>query len=395
MTYEARTIEDCLEILTELKPVGSFKIDSSDTVILNSIARQVYKGTALTDRQYELIKQKLISYTDQFSENGVDNLDTALDTLRLPLREIDRSKTIEIVDSVHFTRPSDGKNRYIKVRFPFNKKIIAILDSIAHSYRKQYEHQRGSNEHYFNLTESIVYRIVTEFKDRNFKIDPELLKFYDKIVEIKNSPEQHLKCIVDSNVYNIPDDIKSQHSVSKLIDRKRRYGITNFDTVSMPGLIGEIVNRTSTEFLAKPSKYSLQQTVEALYELDRFPLVVVLEERNADTQLLEFWNETKNIIPSEAQSVLFRQEGETEFNQLIKNKNLNNWVDSNTKIVYINSNKLPKLMLTADWQPIAAVSYVGHCNRFVDAYIKDTCDLIVFREEELSPMRKYSSYYQW
>lgn len=390
----AYTVEDCLEILTGFKNTAyRFSIDPKDN-ILASIARQVYKGTPLTDRQYQLVKQKIMTYNLQFQECGFNGLEAAVDNLRMPLREINRSKTITTVDSLpEWPNETASKSRYIKIRFPFNKKTIAALERVAEQNRRDYFHRKGSYEHFFNLKESIVEQIVTEFKDRNFEIDQELLEFYKKIQDIKQNPSKHLRCISNRETHKL-ENIDLDCSIEQLIDRHRRYGIVNFDTYPAEGLLGEIVNRESTEFLGKPSQYSVQQLVETVYHLDRFPLVVVLEERNAEEQIYEFWQETKNIIPSEQQSVLFRLDGDSDFNRFVKDKNLNNWVDNNTKIVYINTNKLPKVTLTADWNPITAFVYGSTLNRFVDTYIKDKCDLVIYREEEMSPMRRYSSYYR-
>ena len=58
MNENVYTIEDCLELLTGLKSQATFQIESSDVNFLQSIARQVFKGTALTDRQYDAVKEK-------------------------------------------------------------------------------------------------------------------------------------------------------------------------------------------------------------------------------------------------------------------------------------------------------------------------------------------------
>lgn len=396
MNNIAYTLEDCLEILAGFKnTAGSFSVNSSDS-ILTSIARQVYRGTALTDRQHQLVKQKILAYNSQFQENGFVNLEAALDNLRMPLREIDRSKTISLVNSFPLWSTKTASNsQYIQIRFPFNKKTITALEKISENNRKNYFHRKGTHEHYFVLKESIVEQVVTEFKDRNFEIDQELINLYKKIQDVKHNPGQYLRCISNGETYNIEDIAHQNYSIEQLIDRRHRLGIVNFDPCPAEGLLGEIVNRESTEFLGKPSQYTVQQLVETVYRLDRFPLVVVLEEKNAEDQIYEFWQEVKNIVPCEQQSVLFRLEGDAEFNHFVKDKNLNNWVDNNTKIVYINTNKLPKVTLTAEFNPITAFVYGSALNRFVDTYIKDNCDLVIYREEELSPMRRYSSYYRW
>ena len=63
--FNVKTIECCLETLV-YEP--AFTIDKADVTILTSIARQLRKGTALTDRQYALVKTKMLEYKIQFEK---------------------------------------------------------------------------------------------------------------------------------------------------------------------------------------------------------------------------------------------------------------------------------------------------------------------------------------
>ena len=75
-----KNIEDCLESVTGLtvnNPIN-IVIDENDQHIIYSIARQVFKGTALTDRQLALMQEKLTHYKDQFINLEID-FDFAID----------------------------------------------------------------------------------------------------------------------------------------------------------------------------------------------------------------------------------------------------------------------------------------------------------------------------
>ena len=80
MNTKLETIEDCLEIITGLvrtHALCKFNIDTNDKTIINSISRQVFKGKALTDRQFALMQIKLSMYESQFVNNflkGVEEL---------------------------------------------------------------------------------------------------------------------------------------------------------------------------------------------------------------------------------------------------------------------------------------------------------------------------------
>jgi hypothetical protein len=132
----------------------------------------------------------------------------------------------------------------------------------------------------------------------------------------------------------------------------------------------------------------------ALWELDRFPLLVIIDTDEAEEQLYECANYYRDILNPQEQSVLFRLEDKNSgFNQLIKDRKLNNWVDKSTKVVYISKNKLPKLLVKNDWKPTAVLSYNSKVDRHIDFYNNFNCDLIIYREESLSPFRRYSKYY--
>jgi hypothetical protein len=137
----------------------------------------------------------------------------------------------------------------------------------------------------------------------------------------------------------------------------------------------------------------LHNILDALWKLNRFPLLVVLDNE-AEDQLHELANHFRDILNPEEQSVLFRLEDkDAGFNQLIKDRKLNNWVDKSTKIVYINKSKLPKLLVNNEWKPSAAFCFTSSTDRHVDSYISFNCDLVVYREEHMSPFRRHSRYY--
>ena len=80
------TIEDCLEMLAGFrKESESFSLMKEDYTIMHSIARQCFKGTALTDRQYALMQTKLLAYKDQFDKADIP-LEIWIKNLRHPLR---------------------------------------------------------------------------------------------------------------------------------------------------------------------------------------------------------------------------------------------------------------------------------------------------------------------
>lgn len=396
------TIEDCLEILTGLqKHKLNFVLDQSNTTLINSIARQVFKGVALTDRQYGLVKHILVEkYKDQFNQNGIVDFDKAVTKLRKDLRQIDRSRYIKIVETKdiyngNYAYSSENKDnlKWIEIRFPFRKSDIVLIQSIKKE-NSEYIHQSGTHSHYFFFNEFYLKQIGDVFFHKQFVIDDTLLELYKEIKSVEQNVTDYVSCIKDGKIYNNNNlVIDNNLDLIQIVDRHRRFGLVNYDTTLNNNLKYKIAYRTDPIYHSKPSEESIGSLIETIHTLDRYPLLVILEENKAENQIYELYDFFKNLIDISKQSVLFRQEGESEFNRFVKDKSLNNWVDFDTKIVYINSNKLPKVLLTSSWVPNAAITYNSNINRYLDVYVKENCDLIIFREEDVSPFRLSSKYY--
>jgi hypothetical protein len=399
------TIEDCLEVLTGLQKHNlTFTIETSDRSLIDSIARQIYRGTALTDRQYALMREKLNKYRDQFENQGVVDFDQAFDKLRNPLREIDRSKYITVVNYIE-DMPTDAsdRNRFIKIRFPFKKSDIALINEINSTKGNYYYHKKGSHEHYFIYNEQNADKILSRFKDKSYKIDQELLDLFIKIERIREHEQDYVPGIYNGELKNIHPNAKriaeieigkfNTNTALMYIDRRFRYGLERIHQIAPTSLIEKIAYRSEPEYQSKPAEEPLEDILQSLCDLKRFPLLIILEKSHAESQLYKLLNFYKDIVPEKQQSVLFRQDGGNNFNQLVKEHKLNNWVDNNTKIVYISSDKLPKLLVSSKWQPCTAFSYTSRLDRILDSYVYNRCDLIVYREDMLSPIRRHSQYY--
>lgn len=377
-------VEDYLEHYVEV--VG---VTDSNKQILTSINRQIKKGNALTDRQYDLIKRLMLEQLHL----GFDGNEP----LRTPLRHIDRSKYIKIVstadvygqDKVHESHKSKWK--WIKIRFPFSKKTIVQLDSLAHTHRKMYYHEKGSHEHYFKLCSSTVHDICDVFCKKEFEIDDELLDLRAEIAIIKQDPKKYVPGYWDGEITNVSSKIKEHLDGSwnryHLIDRKRNLGLTYITGETPSGIIKDIVTRDFVKTTVKPSMYSLSKVVDAIYDLKRFPVLVCVDPTRELDQMSQAYKEFDRLVPRNKQTALFRVESNDDYNAntFIKDNNLNNWLDKQTEVVYICKNKLPKLLLKTDWKPQCVLNMTsGVGNRHLNVYQTDICDLVLNYDEHES-----------
>jgi hypothetical protein len=375
---------------------GEFQIDRSDYNLITSLARQTFKGTAYTDRQHDLAKQKIELYKDQFVNNGY-NIDIAVDTLRFPLRKIDRSRWIKIVDYPENTVYESYKtHHWIAIRFIFNKKLISLIETIK-SGDNDAIYDKENKIHYFTLTEQNIYNVINELKDKNFDIDPLLKEKYNEIVDIKNNKDQYipgvynfkLKNLTDRSLNYIISDIgePSRDNLSLFKDRQHLYGLVHFDEdplnesiQQLSVLTQKIVKRKSTQVLINSQEYNFTNVVDSLLELNRDPILIVLNSQTDYDDLVVTHNELKNVY--QTFSVLYRKDNtapeDKEFNQYISKNGLNNSIDNYPEIVYINNNKFPKTLLKTDWRPktVIFVEASPLIRNKLDYYVNE-CDLVV------------------
>ena len=406
------TIEDCLEILAGLKEQVEIQIDSSDHTLLYSLARQVFKGTALTDKQYSLTKEKLIKYKDQFAEKEYD-IDLALDNLRMPLRSLDRSRWVKIVEHPsNAVYESYKTHHWIAVRFIFNKKLISLIEAIR-STDSDAVYDKENKIHYFTLSEKNIFNVINALKDKNFEVDPELQEKYNKIKIMHENKKDYVPGVYGFKIKNlnqkaidyIISDIGNPNSdnLSLYKDRQKLYGLHYFDQSDLDQSIGQlttlsqkIVKRNKSLILVNSDTFNFDRLAESLIELNRFPLLIGLNENSDFDELVTSYNSFKNVIPNTEFCVLYRKDNndvhDRNFNDYIRDNGLNNKLDTNPKVVYINKSKFPKTLLKANWKPSASVMFgsqgVVPSNK-ISSYTNEL-DLTIHYDSDASPYLRHT-----
>ena len=421
------TVEDYLEVLAGLKDDTKIKIENTDCTILYSIARQIFRGKALTDRQLDVVCVKLNYYRNQFKELGYVNLQEVLNmqTTRQPLRQVDRSQWIKVVDEPAIKKPKftvsrmrkqpskdnvKEKNSHIAIRFPFSKKVIQVIEKLAYAHRLGYYHEKGTHIHYFKITENSVYDIVKNFKNKSYDIDQEILDYAEKVKKIKNNPQDYLPGVYELQLKNTTKVLEERitkdlgkldsNNVYLYKDRSILYGLDHFTddihnyTNSKSVLTQRIINRSEPQVFISKHEWSLDAVVSSLVELKRFPLLIVVPEKNPLDYLSVTYQSLKGFIKQDKMSVMFRLDNKTDknFNQYIKNNNLNNSLAKDTEVVYISSNKkFPKPLFKSNWSSQSVLFLESFRNPKLDTYFNNK-DLVVHFDEVESQMGSYGNY---
>lgn len=395
------TAESCIEILSGVHPTHDYDgvdVHESDKHLINSLTKQSFKGVAYTDRQYELVKSKISLYKDVLENLDID-VDECINNLRLELRTIDRSKWIGV-------RNVNGTD-YLAVRFTFNKRLISAIESLRTSgIEKEKITDTDNKINYFKLTEKNIYRIIEILKDRKFTIENEVNLQYEKLQMMMNNKNNYLPGVYGFKLKNlnkkavdyIISDIGEQPSPENLAlykDREALYGIEHFDKEDLDAsvkhlttLSQRIVRRRSTQILVNPESFTVDHVAESILELNRYPLLVCLDSKTELDDLTTVYHSFRNIFPNDDFCVLYRKDNDSpdnkNFNQYIKQNNLNNSLGNTSKIVYTSQDKLVKTLIKQDWQPKSAL--VFRCSRKskIQTYL-DELDLVIYYDTDVSP----------
>jgi hypothetical protein len=395
------TAEDLIEIISGMtQGKFVFEIQNTDRNLMFSLGKQCLRQIPFTDRQYELAKRKILDYKDQFEANGIDGVEEKMNNLRQPLRSIDRSKTISLVEQ--------NDQTMIAVRFPFSKNMIKYIE-ILNSIHKNKGYDKANKTHFITPTEKNIYRVIGNFQKANFEIEESLQEQYGKLLEMKENKNEYVPGVYGlqlKNLHNKAFDYAissiGQPSIENLAlykDRQDILGIDYFDEDDLAHSVGKlqpltkkIINRSKQNILVNSSKYTVDNVVESVLELHRFPLLVIIPDNDDSTECLQDVYECfKGIVLDESCTVMFRKDNKNQvdrsFNTFIKQKNLNNSLAKNSKIVYISNNKIPKPLLISDWRPSAVLMYGSvRTNMKLDAYVSE-CDLVIHYDSDSTPFR--------
>ncbi len=405
---EPLTIEDCLEMIAGMRADYDFKLDKTDGSITLSIAKQVFRGIALSDKQYELMKTKLVKYSDQFKNYDIDIHDSVKRT-KMPLRSIDRTKSIEvvdydvIVDLVLRERDKQLSNLpWIAIKFPFSKKLIIKLDKLPKT-ATTYVHKKGTHTHYFALTERVAYACVEEFGPNNFEIAPEVIEMHKEIStwvkedyvpgiynnEIKHLPQNVIDSIISDIGEPCADNMHLYH------DKKFLYGIVNIEgeATNCSALSKQIAERNKNYTWINSREVPLQEVFKSLAELKRYPINILLEDDGDAFDILTQTHQiVRNYIPNNEISVLYRMDSHTDhegYNKYIKVNELNSPVDKDTKIVYTLKSKLNKPLQKSDCNPITSFSFSSNRYSISASSILEHMDLLIEYCEEQPMFRDW------
>jgi len=287
-------VEDYLEILAGYTPkvnnnhiifnsgLYGFKLARYDINIVNNMATSTSFGTALTDRQAELAVKLVLKYRRQFASHNIDISPVEKPTFRLPVRTVNREKTIKL-----------NKDK-IEVNFLYDKTMIDQLQGYKQTSLGSVYFDRVDKIWYLAPTENNVQWILDWAESYNFTIDPQLFSFLDQINKVLETPYE-IKLIKGKECYDIENGEETlKEYINKnlggfafdnwltLIDYASILGYTVDDLVFLDKRIKlSYSERSALEYLGTkrnpsmaPNSTMLNWVFEYAKLTDRFPICI-------------------------------------------------------------------------------------------------------------------------
>ena len=376
----------------------SKNIDEKDDGFLTSVSRQLHvKRLALTSRQLAVLEQILEKHRGYLEEFGF-NYELAISHAKLGIREVNRARWVKLVEA-------DGKH-YVQVRFLFNRRLVKMIEDLKNLDGHRYD--ADTKVHQFPATERNIYLIVSLLKDKNFEIDPEIIKVYEEVVKYEADPEAYLPSICDGEIRNLhPDAVKILESkfgkpvgenLLHYTDRSQLFGLLPIPVSEKVRLFKDIdpiavalATRLFETVLTNSDEFTQKEIYDSLLVLKRYPLLILLDEDKAFQQLKDSVSELPESIDASEIAVLYRMDNRgvgKEYNDFVKSRKMNNPVDQNTKVVYILKNKLPKPLMKAGWVPEAAVLLSStRCSAKVEGFMSGV-DLVIHYDTDVTQWRR-------
>ena len=341
-------IEDILFLATNVK------LNPWDATLVFSFQDQLAKGSGLTEKQATLAVRILGKYINKL--NLIANKDItpyiSNPTFKFNIRTLNIVKHISVIDHSIY-------NRSLRVEFSYNEQIISKIRA-EKSKLNSANWDPELKAWVFSLDErSIIFLadLATEF---GFSGDDEFNDFAAQARTIQSNLEEYIPNLsIDGDQYKfnnvshrVPQPV-SNNLIAALFEA-RQAGINTWDEAIDKQLNQAEVSSVVRDFLkTSPSEiFSLNTTEHSLLSVGEvvkslLPCLIVIpggSELEKLTTSVTFLNEI-GIDNSEI-SVLFRLPKVTgdDFNNFIRNNNINNPVTKDTKAVFISS-KIPKTLL--------------------------------------------------
>ncbi len=376
------------QLLIDLYKNGIEKLNTAvphrDKKILISLAKQLNFGNFLTENQGKLLIKIL---KENLSHIKHEKEDVSI-AVEFPIW----SKSFRVIEHFRKMYLSKEHSQHIILEFTYNKSLKLHFQEIRKDLEGQILSEGGKI--FVPLTEKNVLTLVSNFLNHKFKIGDDLMEIYEKIKTIKESHKDFFEIHSTENKKLQAAVIAEVGSIDQgndllLRDRRIRFQYTKSSDKIGDTLVDKIADRINNKIFINSSQYSLEETVTALEQLNRLPLLLVFNGHDSSdclTNIVELSEVLTKKPHINNVGIYFRFDNNTEdnrkFNTQISDLKLNSYLAPDTLIAGIENGKLPKFLLNSRWYPKSIISFTNNFKANKTAVYADAVDLIIFHNSK-------------
>jgi hypothetical protein len=372
-----------LDIVNNTNPTVEEYLSKRDAKVLRSLSSIVLNTTFITENQGRLLlkiirdnQEKIPFLSEEIKESLITPSWSKL------------FRQVEIVKKLYISNQVDA-DLCLTVEFTFSSPIRKTLQGISKKVSNLAQVAPGKI-YTADLTEKNIVELVEALEPYGFTIDERIQNHY-KIIKSWSQEEVQKQFLITNIVYpnfqkHITADLGIDTAIDEsiIIDRSNRYQYFYEKGEKTPENLTEIIaSRKTPKVWIDQNKYKFNQVIESLINLKRFPLLVVFDSYTPKKCLDELTILSENLKDFGIYTnvgIYFRLDNTDngiEFNQYIANNSYNCQLDSDTKVVGVQSGKIPKFLLKADWKPMSVISLGVPLRHSKTAVYANCCDLIL------------------
>ena len=360
-------------------------VPSRESNVLKSLATSVTTNLFITENQSRLLLKILKETHQMFGDMSQEIIDTiANPTWSRPFRMIEQVKKLYI-------DREDESNPMLMIEFTFSanvRKVITQLrdvdDLIQDTNGKLY---RAS------LTERNIITLVDALSPLDFDIDVTIMTYYNSIKEWTEDSIRNQFLLTNMSNQNFLKHITADLGVTTPIDqniihdRSIRYRYFPGTTLEDDGtLTRKIATRGKSKFWVNRKEHTLDEVIGSLVDLKRLPLLVVFDsfEHTKSHAILSELSEIFDAHGLKNIGIYFRLQNADngiKFNELIAEKQYNQYLGPDTEVVGVQSGKIPKFLLSTNWKPMSVLSIDSQLRNSKTAVYASCCDLVITYSE--------------
>jgi len=307
---------------------------------------------------------------------------------KLPLRVLKVIKKISIIERNDF-------GRAIKVEFPYSEERVKFIRE--NKDRLNYaQWDQELKAWVFSLDEASIVFLLDFVGNESFEFDEEFLTYATQSREIIKNMEQHVPMMILENnqpkLVNVPKNVPELINTDTLaaVFEARRAGVLTWsDEVDQKledaGISEEVKSFLTSDYNKKTLINSQTSIVDCLGPIVKYMspcLFVIPGGSELEKLVMSYEFLSRQNIPNQEMSVMFRlpsMEG-GDFNNFVKNHELNSPITDETKIVFIGT-KLPKSILKSKIKFNSVINLGQHsAHHTIQEFLANHENVVVFTE---------------